>query len=282
MRKLNLLYLLFIVGLFTSCLDEDPQYTLNSKVVYESESAAQLALNGIYGMMATQGGFAQLIPEINTEASGICWTSYNTSDNRCQYVGGFIPVANEFNDLVWKALYRAIANCNTFINSCHDSSTDWSTKDHMVAQAKFMRGVCYYNLLSFYGGVPLRLDPSSTENIAQGRATRQQVIDQITKDWFEASVDLDDKLVLASGTPTAPSKYSAYAYLAKLYWYLGCNAWAAEQGDTWAKNILQPTWPEMQSSKSYFELAEGFGDQVIEYSGFELEPSIGTVFCGYR
>lgn len=102
-----------------------------------------------------------------------------------------------------------------------------------VAQAKFMRGVCYYVLYSFYGGVPLRLTPSDRESLAVSRATRQQTIDQIIKDWTEAAVDLDETSSLASNKPTAPNKYSAYAYLAKLYWVMGCNAWAAENGDYW-------------------------------------------------
>lgn len=284
MRKFySIVYILFFVGLFSSCLDEDPKYTLNSKVVYESESAAQLALNGIYGTMATQGGFAQLIPEVNTEASGLCWTSYKTSDNRCQYTAGLIPVANEFNDLVWGALYKAITNCNIFINSCNDSeSGNWTTKPNMVAQAKFMRAVCYYNLLAFYGGVPLRLEPSTSNNIALPRASRQQVIDQIAKDWTEAAVELSETSSLASGTPTAPSKYSAYAYLTKLYWILGCNAWAAEQGDVWANGELKNAWPEMQSSQSYFTKAKEYGDLVIEKGEFELEASMKTLFGGKR
>ncbi|WP_368109631.1 RagB/SusD family nutrient uptake outer membrane protein, partial [Bacteroides salyersiae] len=234
MKRINIIYLFLMLAVFGSCLDEDPKYTTNSKVVYSDEQSAQMALTGIYGLMAVQGSFAQLLPEINTEASGLCWTSYNTSDNRCQYTAGAIPTENEFNNLVWGALYQAIANCNIFIKACEDSeSADWSTKANMVAQAKFMRGVCYYVLYSFYGGVPLRLEPSDRESLAISRATRQQTIDQIIKDWTEAAVDLDETSSLASNKPTAPNKYSAYAYLAKLYWVMGCNAWAAENGDYW-------------------------------------------------
>ena len=93
-------------------------------------------------------------------------------------------IRDRFNNLVWGALYQAIANCNIFIKACEDGeSADWSTKANMVAQAKFMRGVCYYVLYSFYGGVPLRLTPSDRESLAVSRATRQQTIDQIIKDW---------------------------------------------------------------------------------------------------
>ena len=283
MKKLNIIYLLLTLIVFGSCLDEDPKYTTNSKVVYSSEQSAQMALNGIYGLMAVQGSFAQLLPEINTEASGLCWTSYNLSDNRCQYTRGVIPVDNEFNDLVWGALYQAIANCNIFIKACEDGeSGEWSTKANMIAQAKFMRGVCYYALYSFYGGVPLRLEPSNRENLAMVRGTRQQVIDQIVKDWTEAAGDLDETSELASSKPTAPSKYSAYAYLTKLYWVMGCNAWAAESGDYWASNTLKNSWPEMQSSKTYFDKAKEYGELVLTKGGFDLEPDFNTLYNGTR
>ena len=256
MKKINIIYLFLMLAVLGACLDEDPKYTTNSKVVYSDEQSAQMALTGIYGLMAVQGSFAQLLPEINTEASGLCWTSYNTSDNRCQYTAGAIPTENEFNNLVWGALYQAIANCNIFIKACEDGeSADWSTKANMVAQAKFMRGVCYYVLYSFYGGVPLRLTPSDRESLAVSRATRQQTIDQIIKDWTEAAVDLDETSSLASNKPTAPNKYSAYAYLAKLYWVMGCNAWAGENGDYWATGVLKQRWPELHTCDVYFKIA---------------------------
>lgn len=266
-----------------SCLDENPQYTTNEKVVYSSEQSAQMALNGIYGLMAVQGSFAQLLPEINTEASGLCWTSFNPSDNRCQYTNGLIPVDNEFNNLVWGALYQAIANCNIFIKACEgENSADWSSKPNMIAQAKFLRGVCYYSLYTFYGGVPLRLDAADKDQIAVPRASRQQVLDQIIKDWTEAIPDLSETSSLNSASPTAPCKSSAYAYLAKLYWLMGCNSWAAEQGDKWANNELKESWPEMLPSKDYFTKAKEYGDSVFNRNVFDLEPDFRTLYNGQR
>lgn len=277
MRK-SFLTIVISILVMTSCLDESPLYTTNSKVVYRDELSAQMALNGIYGLMAVQGSFAQLLPEINTEASGLCWTAYNASDNRTQYTAGHIPVENEFNDLVWGALYQAIANCNIFIRDCQTAT--FASREHMIAQAKFMRGVCYYVLYDFYGGVPLRLEPSSRDKIAMPRASRQQVIDQIVKDWTEAAENLETTSALRS-VPTAPSKYSAYAYLAKLYWKLGNHAWATEQGDGWSAT-LKASWPEMQSSNSYFEAARTYGELVLDNGGFDLEPNFQRLFNGER
>ena len=282
-KKFNIIYLLFALIVFGSCLDEDPEYTTNTKVVYSSEQSAQMALNGIYGLMAVQGSFAQLLPEINTEASGLCWTSFVTSDNRYQYTNGVIPVDNEFNNLVWGALYQAIANCNIFIQACEGSeSADWTSKPNMIAQAKFMRGVCYYSLYTFYGGVPLRLTPSERDNVSMARASRQQVIDQIVKDWTDAAGELAETSSLGNSAPTAPNKYSAYAYLTKLYWLMGCNAWAAEQGDTWAAGQLKKEWPEMESSQTYFSKAQEYGNLVLTKSDFKLESDFNTLFNGQR
>ena len=282
MKKISLCLLSGLL-LLSSCLDEDPKYTTNEEIVYSSEASAQMALNGIYGLMAIQGSFAQLLPEMSTEASGICWTSYYMSDIRAQYVDGSISIDNEFNDRAWGALYQTISNCNIFIEACEsDRSSEFDNKANMVAQAKFMRGVCYYSLYNFWGGVPLRLVPTDKDNIPQPRASRQEVLDQIIKDWTEAIPDLDHESVLESGAPTAPCKASAYAYLAKLYWLMGCNAWAAEQGDAWASGQLKQEWPEMQSSHTYFTQAKEYGDSVFLENVFDLESDFRTLFGGER
>ena len=282
MKKISLCLLSGLL-LLSSCLDEDPKYTTNEEIVYSSEASAQMALNGIYGLMAIQGSFAQLLPEMSTEATGNNWTSYYMSDIRPQYVNGNISIDNEFNDRAWGALYQTISNCNIFIEACQsDRSADFDAKANMMAQAKFLRGVCYFSLYNFWGGVPLRLEPTDKDNIAAPRASRQEVIDQIIKDWTEAIPGLATESVLESGAPTAPCKASAYAYLAKLYWLMGCNSWAAEQGDFWATGRLKEEWPEMQSSRTYFEKAKLYGDSVFLQNVFDLEPDFKTLFGGER
>ena len=282
MKKISLCLLSGLL-LLSSCLDEDPKYTTNEEIVYSSEASAQMALNGIYGLMAIQGSFAQLLPEMSTEATGNNWTSYYMSDIRPQYVNGNISIDNEFNDRAWGALYQTISNCNIFIEACQsDRSADFEAKANMMAQAKFLRGVCYFSLYNFWGGVPLRLEPTDKDNIAAPRASRQEVLDQIIKDWTEAIPGLATESVLESGAPTAPCKASAYAYLAKLYWLMGCNSWAAEQGDFWATGRLKEEWPEMQSSRTYFEKAKLYGDSVFLQNVFDLEPDFKTLFGGER
>ena len=44
MKRINIIYLFLMLAVFGSCLDEDPKYTTNSKVVYSDEQSAQMAL----------------------------------------------------------------------------------------------------------------------------------------------------------------------------------------------------------------------------------------------
>ena len=37
MKRINIIYLFLMLAVFGSCLDEDPKYTTNSKVVYSDE-----------------------------------------------------------------------------------------------------------------------------------------------------------------------------------------------------------------------------------------------------
>ena len=281
MKKISICLLSGLL-LLSSCLDEDPKYTTNEEVVFSSEASAQMSLNGIYGLMAIQGSFAQLLPEIATEASGICWTTDKDSDIRSLYVKGNISLDNEFNDRAWGALYQTISNCNIFIDACNgERSSDWPTKANMVAQAKFIRGVCYYYLYTFWGSVPLRVEPTNTENIEIPRASRQQIINQMITDWTEAADDLYDKTGLESSKPTAPCKASAWAYLAKLYWLMGCNAQAVENGDPWGE-VLRSEWPEMGASRDYFLEAQRYGNMVFSANVFDLEPDYYSLFGGNR
>ena len=59
MKKLKLIYFLLAICTFSSCLDEDPQYALNSESVFLDENTAQLALLSCYGQLTTYDGFEQ-------------------------------------------------------------------------------------------------------------------------------------------------------------------------------------------------------------------------------
>src|SRR5699024_12091520 len=54
-------------------------------------------------------------------------------------------------------------------------------------EAKFLRALYYFKLQTYYGGVPLILDPPSLEQSDMPRSPRAEIVAQILKDLDEAA-----------------------------------------------------------------------------------------------
>src|SRR5690606_33523294 len=108
------------------------------------------------------------------------------------------------------------------------------------------------NLANLFGGVPLRIDPTTSTTVDLPKSTREQVYAQAEQDWKYAAENLN-----AAKSSGRASKYAAYAYLTKLYWTLA----SAEGGSS-------PNWAK----------AKEMGDQVIALGGYNLEDKFSKLF----
>ena len=146
MKKLKLIYFLLAICTFSSCLDEDPQYALNSESVFLDENTAQLT---------TYDGFGQAAQELLVGASGLGWAQTNASDQD-RYVSLNVSSGCVITKMFWRSLYKTVSETTFFIENMKASPLDEDFKTGLVAQAKFLRGFSYYHLLTTFGGVPLR------------------------------------------------------------------------------------------------------------------------------
>lgn len=217
MKKINLLYLLTALFLFYSCddmLDEDPEYSVNGKTVFESEKTAQMALNGCYGFLCNDNLYGQFRQEAAEAASGVSWAQYNGGED--DHLVSFQALSNNtFTQGMWKGYYDVISECNWFLLNMKSSPLNQEFKNYTMAQAYFLRGLCYFELMHFFGGVPLRTEPTTTSTIAMGRASREEVFQRVVDDWT-AALDLKG-LKTSEADASVPTVYTVNAYLAKLY-----------------------------------------------------------------
>ncbi|PST82714.1 RagB/SusD family nutrient uptake outer membrane protein [Pedobacter yulinensis] len=239
-------------------LDEDPRYSINSKTAFETESTANLALAGCYGYMTTYNAYGQGVPEIMVGGSGLGWAQTNGQDQD-MFASLNVPATNGTVSMIWSGWYKVIGECNYFISSLEQSQLGTAYKKQAIAEAKFLRALCYFNLANVFGGVPLRLEPTTSASIAKGRATRQEVYAQVEKDWLEAAENLATKEQLGAAAAGKATKYAAFAYLAKLYWMLGSQ--------------------ENVSTSPYWAKAKQMGDRVIEQGNYALAPKFGSLFA---
>ncbi len=245
-----LFILTFVVSACNDLLEEDPQYASNSVTVFQDENTAQLALYGCYAHLTSFDVYGQVFWEFSEGASGLMWAQTNQSDQD-RYASLRLTPRDGLTRMVWDGFYKTIAECNLFVKGINDSPLPDDFKTYSVAQAKFIRGLCFYNLMVHFGEIPLR----NTDNLGDvnlPRASLDLVICQIEQDFEEAASGLN----LEEPDSSIPTQYSAFAMLTKLYWYLGCK--------------------DQTSNSTYWAKAKQYGDLV--FGKYTLETSYSNLF----
>lgn len=133
------------------------------------------------------------------------WNCYS-SDLNSEETGALEPL--------WDNMYGAIESANTLIQNIplyyDNTSSDYNTR---LGESYFLRGYFYLQLVTQFGGVPLKLTPSTGVETYFTRASESDCFSQIISD-LETAYSL---------LPTTPSetgritKYAAAHFLAKTH-----------------------------------------------------------------
>lgn len=114
---------------------------------------------------------------------------------------------------IWDIFYRTIALSNLIIENVQDS--DLSNKDRVLAEVKFMRAWCYFELTTMFGDIPLRLTvPQGAEDFGLAKSPRADIYAQIESDLADAIAGLPDRSGVADNFRV--SKGSAEALMGKV------------------------------------------------------------------
>lgn len=157
---------------------------------------------------------------------------------------------NEWFGYRWTYLWKGIGNCNFAIQGITSSTINETLKQQLIAEAKFLRAYCYFELVKSFGGVPLVTNvPDPQAVISVPRSTKDQCFAQIVKDLSEAAAVLPERAALSADQIGRATKGAANAYLAKAYLYT----------ENWAQ-------------------AQKYADLVITSGQYSLEPSFSNVW----
>ncbi|TKC00437.1 RagB/SusD family nutrient uptake outer membrane protein [Pedobacter cryophilus] len=144
-----------------------------------------------------------------------------TLGNGAQEVNGF-----------WASAYNTINRCNLFIEGMAakgNAVIGDATGKNYIAEAKMIRAICYYSLLTLYArpyydgngskpGLPLRLTGNSVSgNFDLARSTVAEVYTQVLKDLNEAEIDLPANYSTALNNTIRAHKNTAIAYKTRVY-----------------------------------------------------------------
>ena len=235
----------------TSCedwLEENPKYSMDNTVIFDSQETAEQALDACYGYLTTTDCFGQGLYEVSVGGSGLSWSQTNGAEAD-RYASLNAMPAGDALLWAWRGLYKTIQECNSFIVNMNAGTLSDELKVNYTAQASFIRGLCYYYLAMMWGDVPLRIDPSTSEAVSLPKSPFTKVVEQIFIDWKYAYDNLPEDGQHEDGYI---DKMGVAAYLAKLNWLLSCNP---DFDETQRQKYLNDakTWCDMVYGKYSFQ-----------------------------
>lgn len=216
MKIYNLYIILFIVALgFNACSDdfvdvssEDP----NSENFFNSQEDYEKALIGAYDLL--QSSYINVmigdIASDNTLAGG----ESATDVIGLQQIDDMIhtPINEQLSDL-WGWMFAGVNRTN-YIMEFQDK-TDFPDKPRVLGETRFLRAYYYFELVKFFGDVPLIVDQRFLfgDQFTADRAPKAEIYAQIERDLLYAIENLQ------YSTPDVgrASKGSAQALLGKVY-----------------------------------------------------------------
>lgn len=104
---------------------------------------------------------------------------------------------NTFVANMWRFNYSGISRANTAIDNIEKMDLGDNIKKQLLAEAHFLRGLFYFNLVQFFGEVPIILHLESLQDAFLPRSSKDDVYTQVVNDLVAAETDLpisyDDK-----------------------------------------------------------------------------------------
>jgi hypothetical protein len=217
MKNLKITYIFIALFVMASCSDDfvdvEP-FNENSEDFFNSEEDYQRALVAAYDMLQSTYLSVMLgeIASDNTLANG-----ENANDvPGIQEIDDMIhtPINQQLGD-IWRWMYAGVNRAN-YIMEFKDK-TDFPGKESVLAQTRFLRAYYYFELVKWFGDVPLAVDTRLQfgDQFSIPRTPKAEIYAQIEQDLIYAA----DILTYTQTESGRVTKGAAQALLGKVYLY---------------------------------------------------------------
>lgn len=217
--KKKIYYLFALAFLFASCskiLDVNPTDAVSADLAINNKAGVEHALVGSYNALQATGLYSLNTTVVgDLVADNLTWTG--TTQSYGEFENKPVPSANGVVDGMWSACYDGINRVNNILYRLPAISDLTQVEaDQYAGEALFIRALLHFNLVSYFGGVPIRTKPTlDLSNIDLERSSTEQVYAQVIADLTEAKAKLPvTKITKVAGRANT---YSVSALLAKVY-----------------------------------------------------------------
>lgn len=210
--KVNILIVTILIILFGACkksfLGIPPKTALTTPVFFKTQSDFQQAINGAYApLRGLYGGTdgAWLMAEQRSDNTTY---KYNPTDRGTiwpEFIADFTDDANNPGPAnKYFSNYTIIARVNQIIDAIDAVDFDAAVKNNIKGQAYFLRAFAYFDLVQYFGKVPLHLKPANTlGETALPLSSVDSIYQQIISDAKQAATLLPDKATQEPGRATS-------------------------------------------------------------------------------
>lgn len=266
----------------TGCeLDVMPTDRYTDAVVWENPENVRLYIAGMYSEFQRYafGAMPGLGYDNNSDALSdiIKYTSSsegNGTANRLAFDPGRVNASTPAIN-VWAASYTRIRRLNEFIYGLHTySKVDDEQKLRYEAEARFIRGFCYFWLAKVNGSVVIMDKLNSVDKKDHPRASEDEVWNFAASDFAFAAEHLP---ISWPGQEGRATKGAAYGMLARTWLY------AASVAEYDRKQFSQDPLTGIPQSKAqeYYRKAADAAGEVIKLADegvYQLESDFNAVF----
>lgn len=254
----QILPILTLIGLlsFTSCEDfltEEVRGQQNLDTYFQSEEDCKSFVTGCYQAI-TFGGWWNIntVWLLSEMCSDDGWMG-NTTQSQSDYISlAHYQGTGQSNGAIsnfWQYRYKGILRCNVAIERIAQANlADENLKNRLVAEARFLRGYFYFELVRNFGDLPLITGFLMPEEVSGITRTSAAEVYKFIEDDFKAAAEVLPQRSEYAGTELGrATRGAALGLLGKVYLYQ----------DKWqeAHDVLKTVIDEKE-----YKLMDNFGD----------------------
>lgn len=258
-NKIKYLFLVVLVSGFVACsdlLEEVPVSQPSAENSFKTKANAIAAIVGVYSSLHLEGVYGKsqslFTTDENNAGSKVPLSGVNLYTFTADNVEVILPI--------WRDHYKGINRANLAISKIPSIDMDVTERNTLVAEAKFIKALLYFNLIRYYGDVPYKdSETTSLNDLNIPRTPVATIYDNIIRDLEYSVVHLKVKTAGLAGHATQDA---AKTLLASIYLTRGSMA----KRDNTGNGIAD------------FALAARYSKEVIDSNRYRLCPYFPDAF----
>ena len=271
--RTTLFILSFLALTLYSCdnLEEESLTQVSTEQFYQNETDALAGLTAAYARLKSGNGYYKQVFLTALHASsdqGISTFLFK------EFKTGNIANTNPNLTPMWRDIYFAIRDANNVIANVENIDMNEELKARILGEARFLRGLHYFNLVRCFGEVPLRISPlKQGEDEGLPVSKIESIYDVIISDLAFAAANCwgrNETRASASNDLGRVTKTAAHAMLAKVYLRIASCKRTALEGVDGNNKYLDFTAPV----SDYYQLAKEQCNLALDDQGFQLKSTL--------